>query len=524
MSKPGTDRVNKKSMVDMNKNCLKVLTATGLMITSTLNSCKTEFKDNSVKNQNKPNILFLLADDQRADALGTSGNTYIRTPNIDKLAENGIRFSNCYVMGGHHGAISAPSRAMLLSGKNLFHVYDVLDGVTTMPMYFAQYGYETFGTGKWHNGAKTFEASFQKGENVFLGGMSDHFNVPCRSLGTDGKLSAPEKKGFSTDLFADAAIGFLNSYAKGTREKPFFCYVAFTAPHDPRSPREDYIGMYTDESMPLPGNFKTLHPFEFDDLNIRDETLAPWPRTLEIIQASLADYYALISHLDSRIGDIIQTLKKEGFYENTIIVYAADNGLAIGSHGLLGKQNLYEHSMKVPLIFRGPGIPEKGVRDALVYLYDIFPTLANLCNLPAPDGVDGKNFVPVILGKENEIRSSLYTVYRNTARAVRTDEWKLIRYPQRNYTQLFNLKEDPLEINNLATLPAYQSKVDEMMVLLKEWHTLTNDTATLTPKTFLPLEYDYTKLKQIPDIQQPEYILKKYFKEADLKHLEKAVH
>lgn len=495
----------------METNCLKVLTAAGLMITGAFTSSYT-IKDSVTKKQNKPNILFLFADDQRADALGCSGNSYIKTPNIDKLAETGFRFTNNYVMGGHIGAISAPSRAMLMSGKNLFHVYEVLDGVTTMPMYFAQYGYETFGTGKWHNGAKTFEASFQRGENVFLGGMCDHYQVPCQNLGPDGKLGQPVKKGFSTDLFADAAIGYLNDYSRGTREKPFFCYVAFTAPHDPRSPRKDYIGMYPDESVPLPGNFKGLHPFEFDNLNNRDESLAPWPRTPEIIQASLADYYALISHLDNRIGDIIEILKKEGLYKNTIIVYAADNGLAIGSHGLLGKQNLYEHSTKVPLILSGPGIPEKEIRNALVYLYDIFPTLASLCNLPDPDGIDGKNFASVIRGKEKGIRNSLYTVYRNTVKSVRTNEWKLILYPQRNYKQLFNLKKDPLEINNLSALPEYKTKIDEMMTLMKEWHALTGDTATMNPKIILPLEYDYKKLKQVPDINQPQYTLKKYFK------------
>ena len=483
-----------------------------------------ETTEEKKESRSKPNILFLFADDQRADALGCAGNTYIRTPNIDKLAENGVRFINCYVMGGHHGAISAPSRAMLMSGKNLFHVYDRLDGVHTMPMHFAENGYETFGTGKWHNGAKSFEASFQKGENVFLGGMADHYQVPCQNMGPDRKLGEMVKKGFSTDLFADAAIGYLDSYARGKREKPFFCYVAFTAPHDPRSPRKDYIGMYPDGSIPLPGNFKALHPFEFDDLNIRDETLAPWPRTPEIIQESLSDYYALISHLDRRIGDIIETLKKYGLFDNTIIVYAADNGLAIGSHGLLGKQNLYEHSTKVPLIISGPGIPKNEVRDALVYLYDIFPTLTDLCSLPAPEDVDGKDFVSVIKGKEKEVRSSLYTVYRNTVRAVRTDEWKLIRYPQRNYTQLFNLKQDPLEIDNLAALPENKTKVDEMVALLKKWYTLTNDTATMNPKTILPLEYDYKKLRQIPDKLQPEYILKKYFKGVDIKNIKKSEH
>lgn len=488
-----------------------------LLLVSTGISCNTgdQAPENQSGRKTNPNILFLFADDQRADALGCSGNTYIRTPNIDKLAENGVRFSNNYVMGGHHGAICAPSRAMLMSGKSLFHVYDVLDGVTTMPMYFAGYGYQTFGTGKWHNGTKSFEASFQQGENVFIGGMSNHYSVPCRTL-VDGKLSEPVKKGFSTDLFADAAIGFLNSYAKGNREKPFFCYVAFTAPHDPRSPREDYIGMYPDGTIPLPGNFKKYHPFAFDNMQIRDENLAAWPRTPEVIRQSLSDYYALISHLDKRVGDIITTLKQEGLYDNTIIVYAADNGLAIGSHGLLGKQNLYEHSMKVPLIISGPGIPKDKVSDALVYLYDLFPTLSDLCGLPAPSGVDGKDITTVIKGESEGVRTSLFTTYRHTVRAVRTKEWKLIRYPERDYTQLFNLKNDPLELNNLAGQSDYESKVAEMTELLTEWQKATDDTASLTTKTILPMEYDPDKFKQVPDIHQPEYILKKYFKGSDI--------
>jgi len=472
----------------------------------------------------KPNILFLFADDQRADALGCSGNTYIRTPNIDRIAQNGVRFTNSYVMGGHHGAICAPSRAMLMSGKSLFHVYDKLEGVHTMPMHFAENGYETFGTGKWHDGAKTFEESFQKGENVFIGGMSDHYKVPCQTLGPDRKLGKPVNKGYSTDLFADAAIGYLNSYASGSHDKPFFCYVAFTAPHDPRSPRKDYIGRYPDGTIPLPGNFKALHPFEFDALNVRDETLGAWPRTPDMIQQSLSDYYALISHMDSRIGDIIELLKKQGLFENTIIVYAADNGLAIGSHGLLGKQDLYEHSMKVPLIISGPGIPRNEVRDAMLYLYDIFPTLSDLCGLPDPEGVDGKDFVPVLMGKEKAVRSSIYTCYRNTVRAVRTEEWKLIRYPRRNFTQLFNLKSDPLEINNVAALPENKQKVEEMMTLLNEWYKLTNDTATMNPKTILPLEYDYHKLKQIPDQWQPVYTLERYFKGVDLQNVKTVGH
>lgn len=464
--------------------------------------------------QNRPNILFLFADDQRADALGCSGNTYISTPNIDKLAERGIRFSNSYVMGGHHGAICAPSRAMLMSGRSLFHVYDKLAGVQTMPRYFAENGYVTFGTGKWHNEKEAFETTFQNGKNVFLGGMSDHFKVPARDMDKNGKLGEPVFKGFSTDIFVEAAIGFLNEYAEGKKDKPFFCYVAFTAPHDPRSPRPDYIDRYPSGSVPLPGNFKKLHPFAFDELTVRDENLAPWPRTPEIIQASIADYYALITHLDDKIGEIIETLKKQGLLENTIIVYAADNGLAIGSHGLLGKQSLYEHSMKVPLIICGPGIPRQKVTDALVYLYDLFPTLSNICGLPTPKEIDGLNLYPVIKGEVRGVRNTLFTAYRNTVRAVRTDEWKLIYYPQINYTQLFNLKSDPLEISNLAANSNYKTKVVEMMELLKMQVAETNDTINLFPSNILPMNYDYTKLKQKPDNWQPEYILNKYFGES----------
>lgn len=330
-------------------------TISSLLIVSAIAGCSERGKPvkHSDKLNGRPNVLILLADDQRADALGCSGNSYIRTPNIDSLASSGIRFRNAYVMGGHHGAISAPSRAMLLSGRHLFHVYDKLEGVTTMPMQFGANGYETFGTGKWHNEKSAFEKSFRKAENVFLGGMANHFHVPCRNMGPDGKLSEPEMKGFSTDVFSGSAINFINDYANGSRENPFFCYVAFTVPHDPYSPKPDFIETYTDQSLPLPGNYMPLHPFQFDDLTVRDENLLDWPRESDKVRSLLSDYYALITHLDKAVGEIVSALKKNGLYDNTIIVYAADNGLAAGSHGLLGKQNLYEHSMKVPLIIAG---------------------------------------------------------------------------------------------------------------------------------------------------------------------------
>ena len=464
----------------MNKPKILAGCACGLSLLSLTNSCS----DKAVK----PNVLFILADDQRADAMGCAGNKFIKTPNIDKLAGSGIRFTNSYVMGGHHGAISAPSRAMLMSGKNLFNVYDKLLNVRTMPMHFAENGYVTFATGKWHNEKAAFEKSFQNASVVFLGGMADHFNIPVADMGPDGKLLAPEKKGFSTDIFAGAAISFINEYAGGDRAKPFFCYVAFTVPHDPYSPRNDYVKRYDPDSLPLPENFMPLHPFAFDDLLVRDENLLPWPRPVEMVKELLSDYYGLISHLDSRIGEIIKALQENGLYENTIIVYAADNGLAAGSHGLLGKQNLYEHSTRVPLIITGPGIPKEMISDALVYLYDLYPTLAELSQLPAPENVDGKSLVPVISGESDGVRSSLFTAYRNTVRAVRTKEWKLIRYPKRDYTQLYNLATDPFEMNNLSGIEQYSSKVDELLKLMTEWQGMVKDTVPLKAARILPLQ------------------------------------
>ena len=488
---------------------ITLILVAGLVSALALPSC-TEHANRQDK-ETSPNVLFILSDDQRADAMGCAGNPYIRTPHLDQLAENGIQFGNTYVMGGHHGAICAPSRAMLLSGKSLFNVYDRLDGIETMPMSFRENGYITFGTGKWHNERSAFEAGFQHGKNVFLGGMGDHFNIACRDIQADGTLSEAEMRGFSTDLFAGATIDFLHEYASGERDNPFFCYLSFTAPHDPYSPRNDHIDMYPAGGLPLPGNFMPLHPFQFDNLTIRDENLAPWPRAPEMIRAALADYYALITHMDEQIGEVIDVLKKHGLFENTIIVFTADNGLAIGSHGLLGKQNLYEHSTKVPLIISGPGIPKGDISDALVYLFDLYPTLAELCGLPEPEEIDGISLKPMLVGQSADVRSSLFTAYRHTIRAVRTSEWKLIRYPERDFTQLYNLKNDPLELNNLSQQPEYMEKSRELLQLMADWQTATNDTIPLTAETILPMEYDHTQLERKPDQWQPGYTLNKYF-------------
>lgn len=137
-----------------------------------------------------------------------------------------------------------------------------------------------------------------------------------------------------------------------------------------------------------------------------------------------------------------------------------------------------------------------------------------MCGLPTPEGIDGEDFTDVLMGGIEQVRSSIYTVYRNTVRAVRIQDWKLIRYPQQGFTQLFNLKDDPLELNNIAE--QNEDKVEELMGLMEDWHQQANDTSNLHPSKVLPMEYDYTQLKQRPDNKQPTYVLEKYFKGVDV--------
>ena len=459
--------------------------------------------------QNRPNILFLFSDDQRADALGAAGNPYIQTPQLDRMAAQGTRFTNAYCMGSHHGAVCAPSRAMLMSGRSLFRVYDRLAGVPTFPMLLRQAGYTTFGTGKWHNEQSAFEAAFEQGEAIFFGGMSDHFNVPVQDLKADRSFSAPKVEGFSTEIFADAAIRFLEQHARSGADAPFFAYVAFSVPHDPRSPAPAYRDRYAPEGIPLPPNYLPEHPFNLGTGTIRDEILNAYPRTASDIRQHLAEYYALITQMDEQIGRIIATLAANGQLDNTLIIFASDHGLGMGSHGLLGKQNLYEHSMKAPLILMGPGIPANAQREALVYLYDLFPTICDLLSIKAPAAVEGKSLMPVIKGENSAVRSSLFTTYTTTQRAVRDGRWKLIHYPRLHHTQLFDLLRDPYELHNLA--PTDSAQTARMMALLRDWQQETGDTLSLFAENKTEMAYDLRDHVRMPDRHQPESILRKYF-------------
>jgi arylsulfatase A-like enzyme len=286
--------------------------------------------------------------------------------------------------------------------------------------------------------------------------MSDHRKVPIYDFDPTGRYpQARQQVGqrFSSELFADAAIEFLQQY-RG--KKPFFALVSFTAPHDPRTPPGEYARMYDPARIPLPANFFPQHPFDNGELKVRDEQLAPFPRTPEVVRQHLADYYGMISHLDAQIGRILEVLKSSPFASETVVVFASDNGLAVGQHGLLGKQNLYEHSVRVPLILAGPGI-SPGQSSALVYLHDVYPTLCEILGIPVAEGVEAQSVLPIIRGEASVGRNHLLFAYRQEQRALREGPWKLIRYRVAGVetVQLFHLAEDPWERTNLAEDPQY---------------------------------------------------------------------
>ena len=458
----------------------------------------------------KPNVLFLFADDQRADTIGAYGNPHIKTPNLDRLVAGGFSFRGNYIFGGNSGAVCMPSRAMLMSGKTWFHVdTQTLKGVKTLPELLQEHGYVTFGTGKWHNGEESWLRSFQNGKNIFFGGMANHLKVPIRDLGPDGKLTEKQTgRKFSTLLFADAAVDFLK-HQDG--KKPFFAYVAFTAPHDPRMPPMAFRKEYYRNRPPLPENFLPQLPFDDGMMVLRDEVLAPWPRTEDIVRDQLAEYYGMITHLDGQIGRILDALKKTGQADNTIIIYSADNGLALGSHGLLGKQNVFEPSMKVPLIFIGPGIPRGKSTTAFSYLLDVYPTLCDVLGIQPPPGLEGESLRPLWEGEKERVRDSVFLPFLQIQRAVRDDRWKLICYPKISYMQLFDLQSDPYENTNLIERADCAEHVQRLLRLMKQWQAKEGDGIALPTENKEPEPIDLTGQKRVPDQWQPDWIVKKYF-------------
>jgi arylsulfatase A-like enzyme len=456
----------------------------------------------------RPNILFLFTDDQRFDTLHALGNDQIHTPHMDALAQQGVAFTHAHIMGGTSGAVCMPSRAMLMTGRTLFHLEGAGEGIPTehtlLGEWLQRHGYHTWGAGKWHNGPASYARSFCSGAEIFFGGMEDHWNVPACHYDPTGRYESmlpvcPDpyrsndvvhKRGdhvtagkHSSELFGEAAIQALAEYDGAA---PFFLYIAFMAPHDPRTMPRQYLEMYDPDEIELPPNWAPRHPFDNGDLGVRDELLAALPRTPQETRRHIAEYYAMITHLDAQIGRVLEALRAGGHAENTLVVLAGDNGLALGQHGLMGKQNLYDHSVRVPLVLSGPGVPQGRRSGAHAYLSDIYPTLCELAGLPTPETVEGRSLVPALRDAGQPVRESLYCAYRQFQRSVRDYRFKLIEYvvQGRRATQLFDLLADPWETANLAGDPAHAPILAHLRAELLRWRDALDDRASAWGQAF----------------------------------------
>ena len=465
---------------------IRILLFAALLFTNSSACAET----NTAPSSNKPNILFIFADDMCYDTINALGNSEIRTPNIDRLARTGTTFTNTYNMGGWNGAICIASRTMLNTGKFIWRAKatkfnSFVEEEKTWSQLLSKAGYETYMTGKWHVGGlktkKIFDHVIHERPGMPNQTPEGYFR-PVKGEPDKWSPYDPKFEGFWkggkhwSEVLADDATNFLANAAKS--DDPFFMYLAFNAPHDPRQAPKKFVDMYPTDNISMPKNFLPSYPFKEEigcyrfpkknsttEFNYqRDERLAPWPRTEYAVKVNLQEYYAIITHMDEQIGRILKALEETGKADNTYIFFTADHGLACGQHGLLGKQNMYEHSMRPPMILVGDKIPQNETRNAQVYFQDLMPTTLEIAGVEKPEHVDFNSLIPYINdAKTKSVYQEIYGCYeKSLQRMIRVDDWKLIVYPKAKVVRLFDLASDPHEMNDLASAPEQRSRVKEM--------------------------------------------------------------
>jgi choline-sulfatase len=352
-----------------------------------------------------------------------------------------------------------------------------------------QAGYETYMTGKWHVPGLAAKPSFQHTTHIRPGmprlnekRRDEGYNRPKQGEPDPWDPWDRDRGGFWkggehwSKVLAKDSIDFLNHAAN--QDKPFFMYLAFNAPHDPRQSPKRFVEHYPREEVRLPENYRPKYPYREPmgaPWTLRDEKLAPMPRTKFAIRTHRREYYALIEHTDAQIGKIFDALKRTGQAENTYIIFTADHGLAVGRHGLLGKQNMFEHSMRSPFIIAGPDLPSDRTLTQRIYIQDAMATALDIAGQPLPDHVQFKSVLPLIRGERDQQYEAIYGGYREHQRAVIDGRYKLILYPKARKVLLFDLRQDPEEMKNLADKPQYQSQVTALFAKLLQLQSTTGD-------------------------------------------------
>lgn len=451
-----------------------------------------------VKEHEKPNIIFIFVDDQSYNTVHSSGNQEIHTPNLDKLAGEGITFTHAYNMGAWHGAVCIASRTMINTGRFVWRAREceqtkmnqIVENGELWSQIMQRAGYETYFTGKWHVMNVDPEDIFNEVKHVRPGmpaTVEEAYNRPIAGEQDQWSPFDTTIGGFWeggrhwSEVLADDAIEFIQQSSQ--KEAPFFMYLAFNAPHDPRQSPKEYVDMYPLENVEVPESYMPEYPYK-DQIGcseeLRDEKLAPFPRTEYAVKVHRQEYYAIITHADAQVGRIIDALEKSGLSDRTYIFYTADHGLSCGNHGLMGKQNMFDHSLRTPLLVVGPNVAKGEKRDMDVYLQDIMPTTIEIAGSEVPGYVEFKSLLPMIRGEQEESSyPAVYGCYMDLQRMVRKDQYKLITYPKASKILLFDLQNDPLELNDLSEDPAYEKRIKDMFAELEELCSQMGDTLVL---------------------------------------------
>ncbi len=499
-----------------------------ILFISLIISCAPINDQSAQKDQ--PNIVLLFADDMTYTAIQALGNLEIQTPNLDKLVQNGTTFTHTYNMGAWNGAVCVASRAMMISGRYVWRANEFRKhwGKNDTTYYKQSWGklmeragYDTYMTGKWHVDAPAGKV-FQEVKHIRPGmprdawagaGMGKKFQALAAEEKINGKPitlddimpvgynrpkdendnswspSDPQYGGFWeggkhwSEVLKDDALSFI-AQAK-SKDNPFFMYLAFNAPHDPRQASIEYIEKYPLENISIPQSWMPEYPWKDDIGNgpsLRDEALAPFPRTEYATKVHIQEYYAIITHLDTQIGLIMDALEASGKMDNTYIFFTADHGLAMGRHGLLGKQSMYDHSVRPPLVFLGPDIPAGQKINNDIYLQDIMATSLELANIEKPDYVEFRSFLSQAKGETIEGNyDEIYGAYTTLQRMIRKDGYKLIVYPKISKILLYDMEKDPEEIENLADDPSQSQKVKTLFADLIKLQKEMDDELDLQP-------------------------------------------
>jgi arylsulfatase A-like enzyme len=438
----------------------------------------------------RPNILYIMADDHAAHAISAYGSKLNKTPNIDRIAKDGMGFTNCFVTN----SICTPSRATIITGKyshmNGVPVFNHIDGSQpTLPKYLQAAGYHTGMIGKWHLGSEPTGFAYW---NILPGQGVYHDPV---FITKDGKKKHP---GYCTDIITDFALEFLKDRPK---DKPFFLMCHHKAPHRPWDPDEKHKKMFENVQVPEPPpeTFNDDYATRSDaareatmridrDLNARDLKEKP-PEGLTGValkkwkyQRYMRDYLACVASIDDNVGRVLDYLDKNGLAENTIVVYTSDQGFFLGEHNWFDKRFMYEESLRMPFLIRWPGKVKAGsVSDGMILNVDFAPMMMDAAGLKTPADMQGKSFLPLLKGeKPKDWRTSMYYRYYHYPMhhqvqphyGLRTDRYKLIFYNKINQWELFDLEKDPYELKNVYADPANADTVkklkDEMYRLKKE--------------------------------------------------------